>query len=366
VLSDGREWPPSRIVVADGEILEFTPCERPEPDDVVVDEGWIAPGLIDLQVNGAGGVDLTSAQEPAAALVMVARTLAAHGVTAFCPTLVSAPLEVIVERLAAYRRQQVGGGAASLGAHVEGPFIDHAHRGVHDPRLVRQASREEIERWLDAGPPAIVTLAPEQPGGMEATEQLSQAGVVVSLGHSGADSAQAQAALTAGARMATHLFNAMPPLHHRQPGLVGALLASQAVLGLIADGIHVDPLLVDLVVRRAGPERVALVSDCLAAAGAPPGKTRLGEQTVISDGRVVRRGDGTLAGSAMLLDDCLKHVRAWLPDLAPASLLAMATSTPAALVGAPRRGRVAVGCHADLIVLAEDFGVRATYVGGLV
>jgi N-acetylglucosamine-6-phosphate deacetylase len=136
------------------------------------------------------------------------------------------------------------------------------------------------------------------------------------------------------------------------------------VLGLIADGVHVDPLMVDLVVRRAGPERVVLVSDCLAAAGAPPGSSWLGDQAVFSVGGVVRRADGTLAGSAMLLADCLRNVRAWLPDLAPAALLAMATSTPAAVVGATRAGRVAVGCDADLVVLGTDFTVEKTYIRG--
>ena len=175
---------------------------------------------------------------------------------------------------------------------------------------------------------------------------------------------QAQAGLQAGARMATHLFNAMPALHHRQPGLVGALLASDAVLGVIADGVHIDPLVVDLVVRRAGAARVALVSDALAAAGAPVGESVLGDQTVVSDGRVVRRRDGTLAGSAMLLDECLRNVRAWLPDVCPARLISMATQTPADLLGASRKGRVEVGCDADLVVLDREFNVQMTFVRG--
>jgi N-acetylglucosamine-6-phosphate deacetylase len=360
VLTDGRELPPSRVTVDAGRVIQIAPAASPDADDLLVESGWIAPGLIDLQVNGAGGVDLTASTD----LEPVARTLARHGVTAFCPTVVSAPCTVVVERLAAHGPRAIQGAATSLGAHIEGPFLDPGHRGVHDPAVLRQASRHEICVWLDAGRPAIVTLAPERPGGLEAIEQLRAAGVVVSLGHSGADADAARAGLAAGARMATHLFNAMPPLHHRQPGLVGALLASEAVLGLIADGVHVHPLMVDLVVRRAGGRRVALVSDCLAAAGAPPGESLLGEQTVISDGRVVRRADGTLAGSAMLLDDCVKNVRAWLPDLSPAEVIAMATCTPADLLGLTRKGRVAVGGDADLVVLDEDFSVRLTMIDG--
>ena len=330
-----------------------------------MEDGWIAPGLIDLQVNGAGGHDLTSAHEPAVALVRVARTLARHGVTAFCPTIVSSPAEVILERLSAYAPRAVDGGAEVLGVHVEGPFIDPDHRGVHDPFVLRAASSAEIARWLEHDRPVIVTLAPERPGGMQAIRQLASAGVVVSLGHSGADAGLAQEALDAGARMATHLFNAMPPLHHRQPGPVGALLASGAVVGLIADGVHVDRLVVDLAVRRCGADRVALVSDALAAAGAPAGESALGDQRVISDGRVVRRSDGTLAGSAMLLDGCLRNLRGWLPDLPPGTLLKMATHTPAALLGLlSRKGRVAVGCDADLVVLDHDFNVKLTLVRG--
>jgi N-acetylglucosamine-6-phosphate deacetylase len=156
----------------------------------------------------------------------------------------------------------------------------------------------------------------------------------------------------------------MPPLHHRRPGLVGALLSSGATLGLIADGVHVDPLVVDLVVRAAGPARVALVSDALAAAGAPPGPVALGEQTVHSDGRVVRRADGTLAGSAVLLDTCLRNARAWLPWLPPAEVVRMATQTPADLLGLPRKGSLALGADADLVVLDADWQVTETIVAG--
>jgi N-acetylglucosamine-6-phosphate deacetylase len=366
VLTDGRELARSRVVVAEGLIAAVDAADRPAPGDVVVNDGWIAPGLIDLQVNGAAGADLTSSSDPRVALEQVARVLAAHGVTAFCPTIVSSPVYVILARLASYRPRSVNGGAASLGTHVEGPFIDPAHRGVHEAGVLRDATRQEIVGWLEAGPPAIVTLAPERPGGGEAIAQLTEAGVVVSLGHSGADAARARAGLQAGARMATHLFNAMPPLHHRAPGLVGALLASKAVLGLIADGVHVDPLMVDLVINCAGPGRVALVSDCLAAAGAPPGNHQLGDQTVTSDGRVVRRADGTLAGSAMMLDGCLRNIRTWFPGLAPAAVVAMATSTPAALLGCTGKGRVAVGCDADLVVLDPDFNVVLTVVNGAI
>ena len=364
VLTDGRELPPTRVEVADGRIAAVEPADHPLPGDVTVEDGWLAPGLIDLQLNGAAGLDLTSAESPALALEGVARTLASHGITAFCPTIVSSPESVIVDRIRTYAARRIPRAAASLGAHVEGPFIDPRHRGVHDPRLLRLPSSEEIVRWLGAGRPALVTLAPELPGACEAIAQLVAAGVVVSLGHSGADAEAGQAGLAAGARFGTHLFNGMPPLHHRQPGLVGALLASQATLGVIADGVHLHPLTLDLVVGRAGPRRVALVSDALAAAAAPPGESGLGEQTVISDGHSVRRADGTLAGSAMLLDGCLRQARRWLAGLSPAEVICMATTTPADLLGLHHKGRIATGADADLIVLNDDWTVRLTLVGG--
>ena len=365
VLTDGQELALSRVQVADGQIVGVEPAARPLPADIVVDEGWIAPGLIDLQVNGAGGVDLTSAADRQTALCRVAQTLALHGVTGFCPTIVSAPAQVVLDCLAAYAPSETLPRAAqALGVHVEGPFIDPEHRGIHEPGVLRSASPDELARWLTVGPPAIVTLAPERPGGLEAIAVLSAAGVVVSLGHSGADAEQACAGLEAGARMATHVFNAMPPLHHRRPGLVGALLASTAVLGLIADGTHVDRLAVDLVVNRAGSERVALVSDALAAAGVPPGPCVLGNQSLVSDGHVVRHVDGTLAGCAQLLDRGLRNVRGWLPAMPAAKVIEMATRTPANLLGLHRKGRVAVGCDADLIVLDAGFNVLSTFVRG--
>jgi N-acetylglucosamine-6-phosphate deacetylase len=364
ILTDGRELPVSRVQIADGRIVGVEPARQPRAGDVVVEDGWIAPGLIDLQVNGAGGADLTSASDRHTAIRLVARTIALHGVTSFCPTIVSAPVQVVLDCLAAYRCQTFPHGAEALGLHVEGPFIDPEHRGIHEPAVLRRASADEIARWLGAGRPAIVTLAPERPAALDAIVALSAAGVVVSLGHSGADAAQACAGLEAGARMATHLFNAMPPLDHRRPGLVGALLASTAVLGLIADGVHVDPLVVDLVVNRAGSERVALVSDALAAAGTPPGESRLGNQALVSDGRVVRRADGTLAGSARLLDEGLRNMHTWLPGMPPGKLIDMVTRTPADLLGLHRKGRVAIGCDADLVVLDPAFNVRSTVLRG--
>ena len=367
VLTDGQALPASRIEIADGRISRLEPASAPGAADLVVEDGWLAPGLIDVQVNGAGGVDLTSAADASRALEHVSRTLAQHGVTAFCPTIVSSAPELILDRLEAYRPRAIEGGATCLGAHVEGPFISHQRRGVHDPRVLRGPSREEIAGWLEVGAPTIVTLAPELPGALDAIRQLVSAGVVVSLGHSAATSLEALTGLSAGATMGTHLFNAMPPLEHRAPGLVGALLADpRAKLGIIVDGVHLDPLIVDLVVQRAGAARVMLISDALAAAGAPEGESVLGEQILISAGGTVRRRDGTLAGSALLLDGCLRTARGWLRELPLAKVVRMATQTPAEALGVRTKGRIAVGQDADFVVLDDSCRVRQTVVGGVV
>jgi len=366
-MTGGWEISACRIEIEAGSIAAVLPGGTPEGADLVVEDGWIIPGLIDLQVNGAGGMDLTSAEKPDLAVAEVARVLARHGVTAFCPTIITSPPDAILSRLGAYGPKSHPGGAESLGAHLEGPFLSPKRPGVHEPSHLRLADPREIEDWIDSVPPAIVTLAPELPGGLEAVDLLVRAGVLVSLGHSNADADDTLAALATGARMGTHIFNAMAPLHHRDPGLVGALLASDAMVSLIADGVHIDSLVVDLVVRAAGVERVALVSDALAAADVPSGAVSLGGQIVVSDGLSVRRQDGTLAGSSLLLDGCLRNAVRWLPWLAPAQVVRMATQTPVDALGgsvAARKGRIEAGCDADLAIMNYGWQVVGTVARG--
>jgi N-acetylglucosamine-6-phosphate deacetylase len=328
--------------------------------DIVAD-GWILPGLIDLQVNGAGGIDLTSEARPEDAVEVVARLLPRHGVTAFCPTVISCPPATLLERLQPYGPRDHVGGASSLGAHLEGPFLSPAHRGAHDIESLRSPDAREVDRWIAACRPSIVTIAPELPNALNAIRLLASSGTVVSLGHSGADLETARSALSAGASMGTHLFNGMPPLHHRSPGLVAALLLSSATLGLICDGVHVHPTIAELVIRVAGAKRVALVSDAVAPAGVAT------EEAAALEG--IRRPHGTLAGSAVLLDGCLRKVRSSLTWLTPAQLALMATGTPAAALGdrvASRKGRVAPGYDADLTILDANWEVVMTIIRGRV
>lgn len=237
--------------------------------------------MIDLQVNGAFGLDVRDGPD---ALLEIAAGLAARGVTGFCPTLVTAPPGAAETLLA-----EAAGISGVLGVHLEGPFLNPAAAGAHDPALMRPVDPGEIGELIAAGPPAIVTLAPELPGAVAAIEQLAAAGVVVSLGHSRATLAEAARGFDAGATMATHLFNAMGPLHHREPGLAGCALDRDDVfIGLIADGVHVHDAVVRLVLRAA-PGRVVLVSDAAVE---------------------THRPDGTLAGSALLLDQIVRRLHA--------------------------------------------------------
>ena len=323
----------------------------------------IAPGLIDLQVNGFEGHDVGAGL---AAIAAIADRLPRRGVTGFLPTLVSQPLDRLEEFIA--ETAEVAGSRASgarvLGAHVEGPFINPSCRGAHDPRFVIAPTAERIERLLRR-PPRMLTLAPEMPGALDAVARLSQAGVVVAAGHSAAGLEDAQAAIEAGVRFGTHLFNAMVPLHHRRPGVAGALLAdSRVTVGLVADGEHLHPATLAMVVRLKSAHRVALTTDQTAAAGSPPGRYFLSGREVISDGRTVRLADGNLAGSTASLPDLLRNAR--LAGVPLPAVLAMATAVPARVLGEARLGSLRPGSAADLVILDAGLEPRLTLVGGQV
>ena len=248
------------VVVESGRIAEVGAAERP---DVRLPDGILAPGLIDLQVNGCFGIDFADAAVDGWNLA--ARRLAETGVTAFLPTLITAPLEELVAGL---RRSAAvdGHGARVLGVHVEGPFLAPSRRGAHDADLFCDPTPERIDALLEPGTLALLTLAPERAGALEAVERLAGAGVVVSVGHSDATADVVMAAADAGARMVTHLFNAQRGIHHREPGVAGAGLADgRLVCGLILDGHHVADA-VACIAFAAAAGRIALVTDAIAAA----------------------------------------------------------------------------------------------------
>jgi len=317
----------------------------------------IVPGFVDLQVNGFGGHDL---RDGPAAIAAVAELLPRTGVTGFLPTLISRP--VAEGRRFVQAAAEIGsGGARVLGAHLEGPFLSPAHHRAHDESCLVPPTPARVAEVLEQ-PPRLLTLAPELEGGLDAVRALACAGVVVSAGHSGATYDEGMAAFDAGVRFATHLFNAMPPLHHRAPGLVGAVLDDPRVTaGIIADGVHVHPSLVSLAGCAKGARGLALTTDQVAAAGAPPGRYSLGGRDLTWDGDTVRLADGTLAGSAATMDLLLRRAA---DQLGLHRAVAMASRTPARVLGLSGRGRVAPGYDADLVVLGADLRVRRTLVAG--
>jgi N-acetylglucosamine-6-phosphate deacetylase len=331
-----------------------------------LDAEIVSPGLIDLQVNGGFGLEVGG---DAQALRALAARLPSTGVTTFLPTAVS---------LGAADYRAVGGafvdargapGARMPGLHLEGPLLSPARAGAHDAAAIREGGATlavVLRDLLEAGALRLVTLAPERPGGLALIARLRAAGVTVSIGHTDATFEQAVAAIDAGATLATHLYNAMSPLRHRAPGAVGAALADDRLtVMLIADGVHVHPAALNVALRSKGPERVVLVTDAIAAAGAPPGRYALAGAEVVSDGQTARLADGTLAGSTLTLDRAVRMM-AGLAGARLEDALAMASSVPAAAVGLTDVGRIAVGQAADLTLWSAAMEVTATLVGGVV
>jgi N-acetylglucosamine-6-phosphate deacetylase len=338
-------------LVAEGQFESKFATPLVETGDIIV------PGFLDLQVNGLAGNDAASGE---AAISAISHLLPTYGVVGFMPTLISRPIAEAVRFVEACAAADAPG-AAVLGAHVEGPFLNPKYAGAHDPRCLVQPEHDKVRALLES-PPALVTLAPELPGAIDAIRALTAADVIVSAGHSGATMVQANAGFDAGIQFGTHLFNAMSPLHHREPGLPGALLADERItIGLIADGVHVHPTMLSLAVKAAGAERIALTTDQTAAAGSPPGRYLIAGRETISDGTSVRLADGTLAGSVATMDH-LVRMMAGLPGVGLRRAVEMASATPARLLGLDRGIRA--GAPADLVVLTPDLRVRLTMVGG--
>jgi len=340
----------------------------PPGADVALDGGILTAGMVDLQLNGAVGIDLAGAD--AEGWRTIATHLATHGVTAFCPTFITAPVATQREAIAATAaaRAALAGApvAQPLGAHLEGPFLSPLRPGAHDRSLLREPSPQALDELLDGADLdalAFVTLAPELPGAAAAIERLTAAGVTVSLGHSEATAAETAAAARRGARLVTHLFNAQRAFTHREPGLPARALTDPLLTsGLIVDLHHVAPDAVRLAFAAA-PGRIALVSDAVAAAGMAPGPFRIGtvEAFAQPDGPP-RLADGTLAGSALHLDEAVRNAVSL--GVAAEVALTAATAVPAAAIGAHDRGELAAGRRADLVWWDDDLTVRAVWIGG--
>lgn len=358
---------PGPILLSGGRIAGVGPdadrAATVETRRVDADGVRAVPGFIELQVNGAAGHDLT--HDPTA-IWRVGEALPRYGVTTFLPTIISSPPETIDTA----RRVLLEGpppgylGASAPGLHLEGPFLNPRYAGAHQSAHLRHPDPRAAAGWSPDAGVRLVTLAPELPAGLELVAELARRGVLVAAGHSAATLDEARAAVEAGLRYGTHLFNAMPPLDHRAPGLVGALLLDDRVtIGLIVDGHHLDPAAVALAWRLAGPSRVSLVSDAMAALGQGPGQYQVAEAEVTVDETGARLKSGKLAGSVLALVEALGNLVA-ATGCAADDAIATVTATPARLLGMDDRAKLERGARADVVLLDSTLRVTATFVGG--
>ena len=339
-------------------------------------EAILAPGLIDIHIHGGAGHDIMEASDEN--LAPIERLMAKHGVSSYYPTTVTAPIDVTLRSLDALG-QAVGRGldrayagdgtrARPLGIHLEGPFLSHAKRGVHPAALLQPASRELFDRMWQAaaGHVRLMTIAPEINGANDLIGEASKRGVCVSIGHSDAQLRQARAGIKAGARHATHTFNAMRALDHRYPGLLGAVLTESGVTAdIIVDGIHVDPVVVDLFVRARGLDASVLITDAISATGMPNGKYTLGGLEVeVRNGRC--ESNGRLAGSVLTLDRAVRNTVKFA-NISLQNAIRMATVNPARTLGIEnRKGTLSVGADADITVFTPAGEVLRTIIGGII
>lgn len=357
-------------VLIEGErIAAFGPLRAdrftaPDGATVVDADGLtLTPGFIDLQVNGAFGLDFTADPH---AIWPVADRLPRYGCTSFLPTIITSPSEIVQAAQEVLRAGPPARfkGTAVLGLHLEGPFLNPQKRGAHNPTYLRQPEVNAVRGWSRADHVCLATLAPELPCAVEVIAALHDQGVVISAGHSMATLEEAQAGFDSGIRYGTHLGNAMPPFDHRAPGLIGALLTDRRVTtGLIPDGIHIHPALIDLAWRSKGAGRLSIVTDAMAALGMPPGKYVLGDFEVSVNDTAARLSDGRLAGSILSLDQGVRNFM----DYTGCTLndaITTVTTTPADLLGFTDRGRIQRGAIADLVLLTPDRQVAMTIVRG--
>ena len=334
-------------------------------------EKTVVPGFIDVHIHGAGGHDVMEGN--ASALRSITRKVSEYGTTSLVATTVTASTDETlraVEGIASYiarQREAEEPRAEILGIHLEGPFISKERRGVHPSEWIQPPSAETLGRFLKAaaGSARILTIAPEVLGAAPCIDAAREAGLVVSMGHTDATYEQARAAIVRGARSATHLYNAMRPFTHRDPGVIGAVLTSPDINAeLIADGVHVEEGAMKLLLLAKGVAHVTLVSDGLSATGMPDGKYTLGGFEVTVSGGVCRNAEGILAGSTLTLDRALRNIVALGTSLPDA--VRMLTLNPASLLGIEfKKGSLRVGGDADILLLDEGLHVTNVWARGV-
>jgi len=352
VLADG--W----VLLRDGAVLGLGTGPAPAAG-TVVRAAHVVPGFVDLHCHGGGGAQVGGRGDAALEAVRtVAAVHRAHGTTTLVASLVTRPVGDLRETLVALTDLVADGTIA--GAHLEGPWLSPLHRGAHDPDLLVDPDPADVESLVATGIVAMVTVAPELDGGLAAVQRIAGSGALAAIGHTDADEVVVRRAVDAGARVATHLFNAMPPVHHRAPGPVLALLEDERVsVELIADGVHLHPLTLAHAARSAGPGRTVLVTDAMAAAGSADGRYVLGGLEVeVTDGVARLAGGGSIAGSTLTLDAALRHA-VTVAGVPLADALAAVTTTPAGLLGRTDRGHLEVGATGGAVLLDDALDLVA-------
>jgi N-acetylglucosamine-6-phosphate deacetylase len=362
------------ILIRDGEIEKVGPRAAMElpagAEEVSASESTAIPGFVDVHIHGAGGRDVMEADETA--LSTITGRLAAFGTTSLLATTVTASAHETVravEGIAKYisgQYQTNDARAEILGIHFEGPFLSKARRGVHPAEWLQPPSAELLQRFLHAasGNARILTIAPELFGAMPCIDAARSLGMVVSIGHTDATYEQARAAVAHGAHHATHVYNAMRPFTHRDPGVIGAVLTAPEVTAeLIADGIHVDEIAMKVLLQAKGAQGVILISDGTSATGMPDGKYMLGGLEVTVSGGVCRNAEGRLAGSTLTLDRALRNiVKLGIPV---GDAVRMLTLNPATLLGIEfKKGALRTGADADIVLLNEGLEIERVWARG--
>jgi N-acetylglucosamine-6-phosphate deacetylase len=356
------------ILIRDGEIEAVGPRSAMElpsgAEEIQATEYTAIPGFVDVHIHGAGGHDVMEADE--LALSTITGRLAAFGTTSMLATTVTANAVEGISKYISGQHQTNQARAEILGIHFEGPFLSKERRGVHPMEWLQQPSAELLQRFLQAasGNARIMTIAPELLGAMPCIDAARSLGMVVSIGHTDATYEQARAAIAHGAHHATHVYNAMRPFTHRDPGVIGAVLTTPEVTAeLIADGVHVDEIAMKILVQSKGAEKVILISDGTSATGMPDGKYMLGGLEVTVSGGVCRNAEGRLAGSTLTLDRALRNIVKLGTPLADA--VRMLTLNPATLLGIEfKKGALRTGADADIVLLTEDLEIAKVFARG--
>ncbi len=361
----GTSLEPGTLVVSGDQIERIVRGHDRNGDlpGMVLDAAIVSPGMIDLQVNGADGVE---ADDHPRHIEQISRWSVKSGVTAWLPTVVTAPADLYPRVFDGWTEVDTTIGATPLGWHLEGPFLSPARKGAHQLRYIEGATEDIFANWLDQDSIRLVTLAPERDGAHDKIRKLVDRGVLVSLGHTDATYDEFRAGVDLGATKATHLFNAMSPMHHRNPGaMIATMTDDRVTAGIIPDAVHSHPATVRLAIQAKGPDRIAVVSDMISSAGLGPGVYDLGGQQVHVDETTAKLEDGTLAGSVLTMDQAVRNLVEW-GNVPVGAALHMCTNVPARLLDDATRGRLVAGLRADLTLWSADLTVERTIVGGVV